>query len=34
MRFHHEIYLSNPHRTKEEKRKTILRLPISKKEEE
>lgn len=33
-RFHHEIYLSDPNRVCEEKRKTILRLPIIKQEVE
>lgn len=30
IRFHHEIYLSNPKRVAEEKRKTIIRHPIKK----
>lgn len=30
-RFHHEIYLSDPRRCKEEKLKTVIRLPIRKK---
>lgn len=34
LRFHHEIYLSNPNRICEAKRKTILRLPIIKQEAE
>lgn len=29
-RFHHEIYLSNPKRTKTENLKTVIRLPIQK----
>jgi hypothetical protein len=28
MRFHHELYLSDPNRTAPEKRKTILRHPL------
>lgn len=27
-RYHHEIYLSDPRRTKTERRKTVIRLPI------
>ena len=30
-RKHHEIYLSNPNKTKPEKMKTVIRLPVSKK---
>lgn len=29
-RFHHEIYLSDPRKTAEEKRKTVIRYPIKK----
>ena len=29
-RFHHEIYLSDPRRTKPERLKTVIRLPIEK----
>lgn len=29
-RFHHEIYLSDPRRTKTEKLKTVIRIPICK----
>lgn len=32
-RLHHEIYLSDPRRTASEKRKTVLRHPVRKKEE-
>lgn len=28
LRYHHEIYLSDPRRTKTERRKTVIRLPI------
>ena len=31
-RKHHEIYLSDPRRTKEEKRKTVLRIPVRRKQ--
>lgn len=31
-RLHHEIYLSDPRRTAPEKRKTVLRHPVRKKE--
>lgn len=27
-RFHHEIYLSDPRRTAEEKLRTVIRLPV------
>jgi len=29
---HHEIYLSNPNKTKPEKMKTVIRLPVLKKD--
>lgn len=31
-RFHHEIYLSDPRRTAEEKRKTVIRVPVRRRE--
>ena len=30
LRYHHEIYLSDPRRCKEEKLKTVIRHPIKK----
>ena len=33
-RFHHEIYLSDPNKCEVSKRKTVLRLPIRKTEQE